>query len=237
MMKYHEILELEEFKMRRVMKTCLTVIGVLAVSIILLAGCSSAPISYDEKHFDVSATEIETMNIDVKDRKIEFFPSEDEQIHLTYFENEKEFYTIEQKDGTLSMVCTDAKQWSDYIGKNAAQKHRTIQIHLPEQSIDNLTLKTTNEDIVLPALSLSGSVTINTNQGNIELERLDVGNTVTLESKNGDINGSILGTYDDFSIESETKKGKTNLPPKKETGPKHLSVRTNNGDINLEFEE
>jgi len=210
--------------------------SVLITLSVILAGCSSEPITYEEKSYVTSATEVDTLTIDVKDRKIELFQSEDEKIHISYNESEKEFYKIDLSDGKeLSMVYASHKEWDDYIGGKAAQENRTIQVWIPDTSIENLILKTSNEAIELPPLSFAGAVNIKINNGNIQLDKLNAGTTVTLETKNGDISGSIVGSYDDFTIVSEAKKGESNLPANKSKGDKTLNVSTNNGNINLEL--
>ena len=42
-------------------------------------------------------------------------------------------------------------------------------------------------------------------------------------------------SYDDFAIQTEIKKGDSNLPDNKTDGTKTLNVSSNNGDINIEF--
>ena len=93
----------------------------------------------------------------------------------------------------------------------------------------------TNENISLSALAVTGSVSISANGGNISFGNLDVGSALTLEVKNGDISGAIVGGYDDFAIQSNSKKGGTNLPEQKDGGRKNLNVSSNNGDVNIEF--
>ena len=56
-----------------------------------------------------------------------------------------------------------------------------------------------------------------------------------LVAKNGNISGTIIGSYDDFSIQSEIKKGESNLPDNKNGGEKTLNISSNNGDVNIEF--
>ena len=90
-------------------------------------------------------------------------------------------------------------------------------------------------DRSLPVLAVTGSIDISTNGGNITFESLDVGNTLTLTAKNGDISGTVVGSYDDFVIQSEIKKGDSNLPDNKDSGDKTLKVSGNNGDVNIEF--
>ena len=73
--------------------------------------------------------------------------------------------------------------------------------------MENLTLSTTNENITLSTLAVTGSINISSNGGNIAFGNLDVGNALYLTVKNGDIEGTVIGSYDDFAIQSEIKKG------------------------------
>lgn len=69
----------------------------------------------------------------------------------------------------------------------------------------------------------------------IAFESLDVGNTLTLNVKNGNVSGTVVGSYDDFSIQSDIKKGESNLPDTKDGGGKTLHVSCNNGDVDIAF--
>lgn len=205
---------------------------------IILAGCSSESVTYEEKSYSASVKEIQTITIDVNDRKIEVFPSESQEVRITYSESDKDFYNINlSEEKELLMTATSDKDWKDYIGKKATKEARTIQIWLPDKLIENITLKTSNEEIELPPLSVTGAVNIKVNNGDIQLDKLSVGTTLTLETKNGEINGTIQGLLDEFTILSKAKKGKSNLPESKGEGDKKLDVSTNNGNINLEFTE
>ena len=84
-------------------------------------------------------------------------------------------------------------------------------------------------------MAVTGSINISSNGGNITFENLDVGNALYLTVKNGDISGTVIGSYDDFAIQSEIKKGESNLPDNKDGGEKTLNVSSNNGDVNIEF--
>lgn len=219
-------------------KSCLAVIFTLIGGLLPLSGCSVNSVSYVEKSYDIPAADVQTVTIDVRDRKIEILESNDDQVHLKYFENEKEFYTIDYNGKKeLSMVCDNNKEWDDYIGKKTDQQNRTIQVFIPESTLSNLNLKTSNEDLDLNSLTFPGSISASVNNGNIHMERLNAGTAITLDAKNGNINGTIVGSYDAFSIQSNVKKGKCNLPEKKETGSKRLTTFANNGDINIEFVE
>ena len=72
-------------------------------------------------------------------------------------------------------------------------------------------------------------------EAGIAFETLDVGSALTLSAKNGDISGAVAGSYDDFSIQTEIKKGESNLPGDKDDGEKALRVSCNNGDVDIAF--
>ena len=117
----------------------------------------------------------------MRDREIEVTLSDDEQVHIQYSENSKEYYDISVSDGNvLTMVNANNKEWTDYIGGKPSTKDRKIVLQMPTTLLDTVTLSTTNEDISLPVLAVTGSIDISTNDGNITFESLDVGNTLTL---------------------------------------------------------
>ena len=106
---------------------------------------------------------------------------------------------------------------------------------MPEILLTTLKLSTTNEDILLPALTVSGNVELTSTGGNINFEKLNVGNSIIISAKNGDISGTVIGSYDEYTISCNVKKGESNLPTEKSGGEKMLNVSNNNGDIAIEF--
>jgi len=207
----------------------------LVLSSFVLAGCSGENEPFEEKSYTPN-TQVNEINLDVRDRKIEVVLSEDEQVHIQYSENSKEYYDISVSDeNVLTMVNASNKKWADYIGRKASAEDRKIVLQVPTALLDTITLSTTNENISLPALAVTGSISISSNGGNITFENLDVESTLVLTVKNGDISGTIVGSYDDFAIQSEIKKGESNLPGNKDSGEKSLNVSCNNGDVDIEF--
>lgn len=194
-------------------------------------GCSNSSEPFEEKSYTPD-TQINEINLDVRDREIEVSLSEDEQVHIQYFENSKEHYDISVSDGNvLTMVSVGNKEWMDYIGGKPSAEDRKILLQIPDALLDTLTLSTTNEDITLPAVAIKESISLTS----IAFGNLDVGNALYLTVKNGDISGTVIGGYDDFAIQSEIKKGGSNLPDNKDSGEKTLKVSSNNGDVNIEF--
>ena len=217
------------------MKKIIALALCFVMSIFALAGCSGESEPFKKKNFTPD-TQVNGINLDVRDREIEVVLSKDEQVHIQYSENSKEYYEISVSDGNLlTMVNASNKEWTDYIGGKPSAEDRKIVLQVPTALLDTVILSTTNEDVFLPVLAVTGSIDVSTNGGNITFENLDVGNTLTLTVKNGDISGTVAGSYDDFAIQSEIKKGDSNLPNNKESGKKMLNVTSNNGDINIEF--
>ena len=217
------------------MKKIISLVLCLILGSFILSGCSNSSEPFEEKSY-TPATQIRGVNLDVRDREIEVSLSEDEQVHIQYSENSQEYYDISVSDeNVLTMASTSDKEWTDYIGGKPSAENRKISLQISDALLDTLTLSTTNEDITLSALTVTGSITISSNGGNIAFGNLDIGSALTLNVKNGDISGAIVGSYDDFSIQSEIKKGESNLPDNKDSGKKTLNVSSNNGNVDIQF--
>ena len=216
------------------MKKMILMACCLVLSTSLLAGCSGDSEPFEEKSYtpDTPVTEV---HLDVEDREVEVSLSEDDQVHIQYFENSKEYYDISVSGGTMTMTAASDKAWTDYIGVKPSAENRKISLQVPDALLENLTLSTTNEDISLPALAVTGSISISSNGGDITFGRLDVGSALNLTVKNGDISGAVTGSYDDFAIQSDVKKGDSSLPESKDGGSKTLNVSANNGDVDIEL--
>ncbi len=217
------------------MKKMISLISCLILGSVILTGCQSSGEPFEEKSYTLD-TQINEINLDVTDREIEVSLSEDEQVHIQYYENSKEYYDISVSDeNVLTMTSASDKGWTDFIGVKPSDDNRKILLQIPDGLLENLTLSTTNENITLSTLAVAGNINLSSNGGNIAFENLDAGSALTLNAKNGNISGTIAGSYDDFSIQSSIKKGESNLPDNKEDGEKTLDVTGNNGDIQIEF--
>lgn len=203
----------------------------------LLTGCSKDKGSdFEKKIYTPAETELSGININVRDRELAVSLSDDDRIHIEYFENDKEFYNISvDDDNVLTMTAANDKEPGDYIGTKTPAENRRISLQLPDNMLKTLVLSTTNEDITLSALTVTDAISLSANGGDITFEQLDAGNSIRLDNKNGDINGTITGGYDDYAITCRIKKGESNLPSEKEGGAKTLDVSNNNGDIDINF--
>lgn len=75
------------------MKKIISLVLCLMLGSLVLAGCSDNSEPFEEKNY-TSDTQINEINLDVEDREIEVSLSEDEQVHIQYSENNKEYYDI-----------------------------------------------------------------------------------------------------------------------------------------------
>lgn len=209
----------------------------LMLGITVLTGCDDKGESFKREVYTVDSELIKKIEINVQDRLIEVSSSDDNQIHIDYSQNSKEYYNISVSDDHLVMTADNSKEWTDYIGGKPSEENRIISLRIPDKLLDTLILSTTNEDIKLCELSAVGNISVSVSGGNISFEKLDADDSITLISKNGNISGLIIGSYDDFDITCETKKGKSNLPSDKQGGSKILKVSNNNGDTDIEFSD
>ena len=203
-----------------------------------MTGCSNDSEPFIQKEYTADGTQIKEIQIEVQDQKITVSPSEDDQIYIDYSENNKEYYDISVSDDQVLTVTAESnKTWTDFIGLKPSEEDREIYLRVPDALLDTLNISTTNEDIALSELSVEGKISLASNGGNITFERADVGKEIDLTAKNGDISGTVSGSYDDFAIFTEIKKGESNLPGNKDSGEKTLKVSCNNGDISIGFQK
>ncbi len=75
------------------MKKVIVIIMCLTFGAILLMGCSeSGEDNFEKKYYTLNGEEIAGLNIDVRDREIKITFSNDNQVHIDYFESDKEYY-------------------------------------------------------------------------------------------------------------------------------------------------
>lgn len=219
------------------MKKRITVSVAIASLVLALAltGCNRGD-TFTRQAYSSDDRTIDAVVIDVSDREIEVTVSDDKQVHMDYFESEKEYYDVSiSENNVLTMDLIQNKEWRDFIGTKPKSDFRKINLKIPQALLSNLTIITTNGNIGLSKISVTESISLSSNGGSIELEQIDVGKSLTLTGKNGNIKGTVIGSYDVFSIACEIKKGECNLPLQKTDGQKSLKVNCNNGDIKIDF--
>lgn len=203
----------------------------IAAALIMLAGCTGKE-EMKAKSYASGETAVKSITVDVADRRVEITESEDDQVHMDYFEGGNELLHITLAEGG-ELKCSLSKT-AEIIASKPAEEYRVINLRLPA-GIGKLTVKTTNEEIKIDGIAAEESISLETNGGDILCSRAGVGSEISLSAKNGDISGTVVGGWDDFSIDCRIKKGESNLPEQKSGGSKTFKADCNNGDINIEF--
>ena len=198
-----------------------------------LGGCYDAGTFVSESK-NYSGAEVSSLSVDVTDREVDVVPSTGGDVRVEYFSSEKEYYDISlSSDGELKIALVLDKEWSDFIGFRPDMEYRKITISVP-QTLDSITVSTTNEDINFGEVEAAQKVELNCNGGDIKVDKVAAGGSISLISKNGNIGGTVSGSYGDYTINCIIKKGESNLVSN-QGGEKKLDLNCNNGDIDLRF--
>lgn len=198
-----------------------------------MSGCTSDEVFTAQTY--VEEGEVRSVSIDVTDRAVVLAPSEDGKLRIEYYESDKTSYNISlSEEGVFSVTLDLDQSWTDFVGVQPAAEYRTVCVYLPQELTD-VSVSTTNEAISATGTIAAQNVSLTVNGGDLSFEKISAGSSVTLNAKNGNITGTIVGSWDDYAITCNVKKGETSLPESKTGGSKTLAVDCNNGDVAVEI--
>lgn len=130
------------------------------------------------------------------------------------------------------------------------------EFRFSEASAASLTVSVTNGDINLSGVNVAGETRITAVNAEFTFERVNVaeGNLffcktvngeidfsklsasrIEIKTTNGEVNGSVIGAQEDYTINTSTLNGKSNLKNQSGKTANLLSVTTLNGDIEVVF--
>ena len=231
----NKVITIYKIKGGKEMKKIIILIMHISIIMFLFTSCAKTN-QFTKKIYTTDDLQIQKINIEARDRQIEILSSNDDLVHIEYFENEQEQYSILiDENKTLDVKLENNKSWLDYFGQKASMYNRKIILSIPNHLLIDLVIETTNENVSIAKEVSIDNLSVSVNGGNIIFDKLNACSDIVLNVKNGDITGSILGSYDDYSINCQIKKGETNLPSKKDGGYKQLDVIVNNGDAKIEI--
>ena len=172
-----------------------------------MASCSGDSEPFAQKEYTADPAQVAEIVIDVRDRRIDVAVSEDNQIHILYSENNKETYDISlSSQAVLTMTSADSKEWTDFIGGKPSDENRIISLQIPDALLSALTLSTTNEDITLSPLAVTGSVILSSNGGTIIFEGRDVGTGLSRPGKTAILLGQLRAAMKTFPSSGRAKR-------------------------------
>lgn len=187
-----------------------------------------------EKSITYELKDVNSISLEAHDRYIVVKNSEDNLIHIEYFENNIEYLDIDSSTSDLQIKLSMDKKFKDYFFYTSPSELKMIEIRIPNNSISKLSIKNKSGNILISDIAISDKLVLDINNGDIETIRIEAP-FIEMKAKNGNISGTIIGSWDDYSITSKIKKGNSNLPTEKRGGNKNLIIDCNNGDIDLEI--
>ncbi|MED3912679.1 DUF4097 domain-containing protein [Peribacillus simplex] len=219
--------------MKKSFKNILSVTVALGSVVIFTSACTSdsgsdSDVSYEEKSYSVEAESVKQISLSDKGRKVELEESKDNDIHITYFESDKESYDIGVSDNDeLVMKLETDKEWKDYVGLQTDEEHHLVKIAVPNGITSEVKIQTSKGDIVLSDLEIDGSIETITNGGKIEVTNVTANKKLKMKTKNDDINLNDVNIKD--SIDATISNGNMNVS--NVAVGDSLKLRTKNGDI------
>lgn len=157
--------------------------------------------------------------------------------------------------GKISVHSSNARIIAEHVTCLGEMKLRTsnARVVLTHIVADQLSIGTSNGRIVLEdvyarnqldAVTSNGRIAANkavsdqemhlrTSNSPVRVDEVDA-KSLVIKTSNSSISGTLKGKMEDYKISSGTSNGKNNLPNREE-GEKHLTVKTSNASITLEF--
>ena len=209
---------------------CLLIIG-LGISITILAMVDFNikelnNFKYTERSYAEDAAKVNKLLLDDTNRRVELKISNDEKIHIYYFESEKEFYKISLSDGVLSVISENNMKWYDYLGFKW-DFNTSIRIEIPKNTIEDIKIETKNGDIIAENISVTDNIFIKTLNGRISSNEISC-SSFKCESYNGKL---LMDSISSENISCETKNGMIEI---KNCVSQTLDAKVYNGAIELE---
>lgn len=217
----------------------------LTIMMFSLVGCSQEDDSIHTKSY-TSKEQVNSIKISEVDANTKLTISNDNDIHVKYWEGDHDKYKIEVENNALLVEKVESNN------ENLNLTDKTTEIQIPSKIYKNIDIKNLNGDIDVECIKGESMVLYSTN-GNIEVEKtnndkLDIksengdismdsieGKDITLYNNNGNIAGDINDREDEFDIRSKVENGENNLVNQINNKGKKLVVQNNCGDVEIQF--
>jgi len=181
---------------------------------------------YQEKNF-VSTGTVKDIVIDESNLSVEIVQSMDEQVHVTYYENDKDYYDIGQSaDGTLRIIKKNHRKWYDYFFNINFQSVKLI-VAVPDDFSGDISGESSNAKIHLSGIH-ARDIHLDTSNGKIEAENIVISGKFEASTSNASITLSNVTASGD--IFCDTSSGKISLD---KLEGKNININTSNGSVIL----
>lgn len=204
---------------------------------------------YKTKTSTVTAEEVKQLQIDMVSHDVVINYGDVQDIVVETSESYMERIQIENNRGVLSIK---GSSHGFHIGFYGWWGSESVKITLPRGKQVDIQVDTTSGDITIGAIrtdelqldTTSGDIELygtvgsdlrcNSTSGDIEFDRLDF-QKLDMDTTSGDIEGSLIGAYADYRIETDTTSGDSNLQNQPGRGTRSFRADTTSGDIACRF--
>ena len=199
-------------------------------------------INYEKKEYIPKSNDISTIYINTSNEDVIILPSDEETIKITYYEEDKKTYTIDDGNGTLSMTVNQTYHFLNF-NFGFTPIDTGIKIYVPKDLIVVYDINTSNSKIEINSLEAK-DIKFDTSNGKISLDKIisDTINLKTSNSKidlnevkanviNGNTNNGKLDLNNINCLKLDFKTSNSNAYIKNVKSPDKLWIKTSNGDI------
>ncbi len=205
---------------------------------------------YEERTYQYDSEQVKSLNINDRFAGIKLVASSGNEIQITAYENEQEYYEFSlSPTGELTIEQKVNKQWYDYIMINFGLADRSLCIAVPDGLTGEIDASSGSGVIDITGLKLTGDMTINSKSGNIKVNSLTAQDGITINTKSGRVQFEDVSSGGDMTIATgsgdikvtsvnaggtlsvDTKSGKTVVD--EGAVNKDLNIRTLSGDTNV----
>lgn len=218
-----------------------------SVLMLLLTGCSSfhwrGKISdYTKKSFTANEPEkIKNIYLEDEDTPVELLVSQDDNIHITYFDadDESETYDVTEDNESIKITKKSKSNFGIFVFGDETlsddYKKIILKLYLPRDYAGSADVKTTGGNITVERIHVE-ILTINTNDGDISFHFPVIGVSLSCSTKDGNVEGVLDGQMEEFTYMVSADDGSSNLNTGG-FGSKKIEINTKDGDINLSFSQ
>ena len=183
---------------------------------------------YEEKSFSAQIDGLSLVSVRDDNHAIRFVRSDDSQIHVTYYESDREFYDIRTENGTLEIVYRNDRKWYEKLF-NLNFQQISVTVALPDEYVGAIAADTSNSTVTVTGLDIDGDMNLKTDNGRIEIRDSSAMNISAVTS-----NGAVLlkGVETGAGIRAETSNGR--MTAELVRCGTELTLTTSNGAVSLD---
>lgn len=176
------------------------------------------------KNVNKEIVSIKDINLDDKNIPVLINKSIDNNIHLSYYENDREYYEFNENESTVTINKVKNYKWYDYLFNINFQSTKFV-ISLPESYYANIDIKTSNSRIELDSVA-ANNIALKTSHGRITIKNVTAQNSLSAVTSNARVTLDNAYAVNDFMIETSNAAVEAqNISSNK------LSIDSSNGDI------